>query len=126
MWSERLERYPGLRFLSRTEKDLLALEGSGAPFLQALSSLQVLATDVANWKQNCAWPEFSTKTSPESDSRRKFCWTYDEISAARECFEWHTRFTGGLAGRIHFRVDEAARQIVIGYVGGKLEKEIPS
>lgn len=126
IWTERIDRYPGLRFLPRVENDLLALEGSGAPFRQALSALHALAEDVANWQQNQPWPEFSTKASPESETRRKLCWTEDEVSNAKECFDWHTRFTGGLAGRIHFRVDEVARNIVVAYIGGKLEKGIPS
>lgn len=126
VWTERGERFPGLRFLARAEKDLLSLEGTGVPYRQALSAIQALANDVANWKREQAWPDFSTKATPESEQRRKFCNAEDELTGKKECFDWHTRFTGGLAGRVHFRVDEAARQIVVAYIGPKLFKDMPS
>lgn len=125
VWGERGERFPGLRFLARAEKDLLSLEGTGVPYRQALSAIQALANDVANWKPEQAWPDFSTKATPESEQRRKYCNAHDELTGKKECFEWHTRFTGGVAGRVHFRVDEAARQIVVAYIGPKLFKDMP-
>lgn len=124
VWSEKGDRFPGLRFLSRMEKDLTALEGSGVPFLQAVASLEALAKDVASWKASSPWPEFSTKASPESDLRQKLCWVNDDATGKEELFDWHTRFTGGLAGRVHFRVDATNRVIVVAYVGGKLTRKI--
>jgi hypothetical protein len=125
VWVERAERFPGLRFLQRTEKDLATLEGSGAPFLQALSALEALSNDVANWKPEAPWPDFSTKASPESETRQKLCWVNDEATGKDELCEWHTRFTGGLAGRVHFRVDGASHVIVVAYIGAKLRRCIP-
>lgn len=125
VWSEREQRFPGLRFLPRVEKDIEALASSGAPYLQALSALKALASDIANWKSNdVAWPEFSTKASPEHSNRQMFCLVLDEITGQKESFDWHTRFTGGLAGRVHFRVDCTSRSIVVAYVGAKLSREI--
>lgn len=124
VWVERADRFPGLRFLPRTEGDLVMLEGSGAPFFQAMSALDTLAKDASSWKPESSWPEFSTKASPEFEHRQKLCWATDDVTGKKELFDWHTRFTGGLAGRVHFRVDSERRSIVIAYIGGKLSREI--
>jgi hypothetical protein len=124
VWSEKGDRFPGLRFLSRVENDLTALEGSGIPFLQAIASLEALARDVAGWKTNSSWPEFSTKASPEAAQRQNLCFAHDDATGKEELFDWHTRFTGGLAGRVHFRVDAKTRTIIVAYVGGKLVRKI--
>jgi hypothetical protein len=124
VWRERAERFPGLRFLPRVEKDLSALEGSGVPFLQALSALEALSKDVSNWKPESAWPVFSTKATPEAEQRKRLCWVVDDATEKKELFDMHTRFTGGFAGRVHFRVDAQGKSVVVAYVGGKLEQEI--
>lgn len=124
IWSEKLERFPNLRFLPRTEKDLMVLEGSGAPFQQALSSLETLEENAAGWKKESPWPEFSTKATGESEQRQRLCWVHDDTTGKEELFDWHTRFTGGLAGRIHFRVDASKRLIVVAYIGAKLTRSI--
>lgn len=126
IWNERADRFPGLRFLPRIEKDLIALDGSGIPFLQAIAALDSLAKDVANWKAESPWPQFSTKTSPESEMRQKLCVVTDDMTGESEIFHWHTRFTGGIAGRVHFKVDVTNRRIIVAYIGGKLEREISS
>ncbi|WP_176153495.1 hypothetical protein [Burkholderia vietnamiensis] len=124
IWKEKSERFPGLRFLPRTEKDLTDLSSSGVPFLQALSALEALSNDAVRWPLENPWPDFSTKATPESEQRRKFCWVHDDLTGKNELFDWHTRFTGGLAGRVHFRVDTANRSIAVAYVGGKLTQSI--
>lgn len=126
IWNERTERFIGLRFLSRTKDDFITLGGSGLPFVQALVALGTLAHDVESWKPASPWPEFSTKATPEHEQRRKFCWAMDDVTGKQELFDWHIRFNGGLAGRIHFRVDSTTRSIVVAYVGSKLMQEIPS
>ncbi|MGR6077806.1 hypothetical protein [Achromobacter xylosoxidans] len=126
IWSERTERFPGLRFLPRVEGDLGALDGSGAPFLQAVASLEALARDVTNWEQNAGWPQFSSRPSPEGEQRRRLCWVLDEGTGKKELFDWHVRFTGSFPGRVHFRVDGNERSIVVAYVGYKLTREISS
>lgn len=124
IWSEKSDRFPNLRFLPRTEKDLKALDGSGAPFLQAVASLEALENVAAGWKKGNPWPEFSTRASREAEQRQKLCYVYDNETGVEELFDWHTRFTGGVAGRVHFRVDSASRLIVVAYVGGKLTQKI--
>lgn len=124
IWSERKDRFPGLRFLPRMERDLLTLGGSGAPFLHAVEALVALARDVAQWKTNSGWPDFSTKATPEHEQRRKLCWVHDDVTGKEELFDWHTRFNGVFPGRVHFRVDAASRVIVVAYIGGKLTQRI--
>ena len=60
----------------------------------------------------------------ESSQRQDLCWVHDNATGKKELFDWHIRFTGGFAGRIHFRVDTASRQIIVAYVGGKLTRKI--
>lgn len=124
VWGEKEDRFPRLRFLPRVEKDLTALEGSGVPFLQAVASLEALAKDAGAWRADSPWPEFSTKASPEADQRQKLCLVHDGATGKEELFDWHTRFTGGVPGRVHFRVDSANRVIVVAYIGGKLTRKI--
>lgn len=124
VWGEKGARFPGLRFLPRTENDLMALDGSGAPFRQAVAALESLERVVAAWSDDSGWPAFSTNTTSEGEQRKKLCWVRDDETRKEECFDWHTRFTGGWEGRIHFRVDAVSRLIVVAYVGGKLTRKI--
>jgi hypothetical protein len=124
VWKDREERYPSLRFLPRVEKDLGVLEGSGVALQYAVSAIESLAKDAADWKADVAWPVFSTLASPEGEVRKKLCSVHDEATGKKELFDWHTRFTGGWAGRIHFRVDGPTRTIVVAYVGAKLARAI--
>lgn len=120
VWSERAQRFPGLRFLPRVESDLRWLATSGIPYQQAIEGLRSLSSDVLNWAADSARPIWSRYASPEGEQRSLLCWVFDESVGKKELFNWHTRFTGGFPGRIHFRVDEAKREIVVGYVGAKL------
>lgn len=124
IWSEKEDRFPSLRFLPRTEEDLTALEGSGAPFQQAIASLEVLSRVATGWQATSPWPENFTNATPEAEQRKKLCWVHDDATGTEELFDWHVRFTGGLAGRIHFRVDATNRAIVVAYIGGKLTRKI--
>ena len=120
VWSERAQRFQGLRFLPRVENDLKTLSCSGAPYSQAIEALKSLTSDVSRWVPADPWPSFSTYTTPEHGHRREFCWVRDDLTGAKELFDWHVRFTGSFAGRVHFRVDVASRTFVIAYVGFKL------
>ncbi len=126
VWRQKDTRFPGLRFLPRTENDLMELDGSGAPFRHAVAALDSLAKVVAAWPDDSEWPAFSTHTTSEGEQRKKLCWVRDDETGQRELFDWHTRFTGGWDGRIHFRVDTENRLIVVAYVGHKLTREISS
>jgi hypothetical protein len=124
VWAERAARYPGLRFLARCERDLHRLDGSGQPYVRALAALESLSKDSEKWHKDSHWPSFSTKASPESETREKLCLCIDESDGKEHKFDWHTRFTGSVAGRVHFRVDAVARSIVVAYIGVKLSRAI--
>ncbi|MCG5262360.1 hypothetical protein EM868_15350 [Cupriavidus gilardii] len=125
VWSEREVRYPGLRFLPRVRGDLVALQDTGAAYIQALAALRDLSGDAISWDRGNAWPKFSRRASPESARRQGLCKAKDDGTGRNELFDWHTRFTGGLAGRLHFRVDVANHVIVVAYIGRKLMDQIP-
>ncbi|WP_187505701.1 hypothetical protein [Pantoea agglomerans] len=123
-WNERNERFPMLRFLQRTKKDLSDLYGASIPYTQAINAISTLSQDSQKWERDKAWPDFSIHATNESETRRKLCWLRDEEDGENKCFGWHVRFTGSFAGRIHFFVDSKNREIVIGYIGIKLSKSI--
>jgi hypothetical protein len=125
LWNEREHRFPGLRFLPRVSNDLAKLATSGAPYKQALDTLNVLSNDALGWK--CAQisaPNFSIKVTPEHEQRREFCMVHDDCTGNVQCFDIHARFTGGIPGRVHFRVDGAERVFVVAYIGFKLNGPI--
>lgn len=124
LWASREARFPGLRFLSRVEADIEKLSTTGAPYRQALDGLQLLSSDSLRWPAATAWPELSGRVTPEHSNRRKLCYATDEFTGKSELFDWHSRFTGGFEGRIHFRIDAAEHKIVVAYVGFKLSQPI--
>jgi len=124
IWEDRDILFPGIRFLPRVESDLIALEGSKSPFIQAIESIHALSKDVSDWPTDSNWPTFSRKATPEGEQRKALCWVHDDVTNKKELFDWHTRFTANFPGRIHFRVDGTSRIIIIGYIGMKLRREI--
>jgi len=126
VWNQRADIFPNIRFLPRVQKDLADLEASGVAFIQARLALEALTKDISTWKQGNSKPNFSRKTTPEHEQRQKLCWARDDVTGRNELFDWHSRFTGGLEGRIHFRLDSVNQSIIIAYVGGKLMREISS
>jgi hypothetical protein len=119
-WDERESRFEGLRFLVRTKEDMEKLEKSGAPFIQALNILVLLSADALNWNGQ-GLPNFSMKEADgEHDRRRNLSKFIDESTGTEEEFDRHVYFTGGIAGRIHFRLSPNEKKIVVAYVGVKL------
>lgn len=122
-WKLREESYPHLRFLKRTESDMDTLRVSGASYYLVLRRLNELNSDIADWvKLGSEWPEFSSKASPEARGRKQFCKLVD--GEEEYDFDWHLRFTGGIAGRIHFRICHEEKKAIIAYVGRKLDAPI--
>ncbi len=126
LWNEREHRFPRLRFLPRVQKDLMRLGTSGAPYKQALETLGALNIDAHAWTATDAGPEFSVKVTPEHEHRRELCIVDDDVTGAKHYFDTHARFTGGIPGRIHFRIDNEHRKLVIAYVGFKIDSPIQS
>ena len=123
LWEKRETYFPNLRFLARTYADINNLALSGSAYQQALQRLRELDRDLYNWSLTKeSWPQFSSRASPEGSTRKELCKVED---AGEELyFDWHLRFTGGLAGRIHFRISHAEQKAVIAYIGQKLDSPI--
>lgn len=120
VWRERNARFPGLRFLSRIERQLAELSVAGAPYVQALETLKILNDDALLWG-GAGNPNYSIKVaSGEHDKRRDLADFFDESREKNRNFGRHAYFTGGIAGRIHFIADATEKKFVIGYIGKKL------
>ena len=100
----------------------MGLNGSGAPYKQAINALDALNTDFDAWDGK-ARLVFSRKVTPEDEQRKRLCFARD-VDDEKYCFDLHARFTGGIPGRIHFRLAAAERKAVIAYVGIKLDSKI--
>ncbi|MEQ1530827.1 MAG: hypothetical protein ABL925_16040, partial [Methylococcales bacterium] len=108
------------RFLARTKEDIESLEKSGSPFKQALNALVLLSDDALRWNGQ-GLPNFSIKVADgEHDQRRSLSQFNDEFTDTKEEFDRHVYFTGGIAGRIHFRLSPNEKKFIVAYVGLKL------
>lgn len=119
-WENKDDRFPGLRFLDRVRSQIDNLSTSGAPYKQALKSLGSLNLDSLAWKGQ-GEPSYSEKVaSGEHDTRRELSKFKDDVTGQEYVFDRHAYFTGGLAGRIHFRVAPEESKFVVAHVGLKL------
>lgn len=124
LWAEKGNRFPGLRFLPRVRGDLASLATSGAPYRQALETLDILSQDAVRWDPATSAPNYSIKVSDEHDHRKEFCKLKDDFTGEKYYFDTHARFTGGIEGRIHFRTVSEEGKFVIAYIGYKLSGPI--
>jgi len=120
LWEERGFRFPGLRFLQRTRNHIDDLATSGAPYKQAIATLQALNQTALDWN-GVGNPIFTVKNAAgEHDQRRKLCNFNDDVTGQACDFGRHAYFTGSFPGRVHFRMSVEEKKIVVGYVGYKL------
>jgi len=125
LWAERDDRFPGIRFLPRVRKDLNNLACSGAPYKQAIDTLSSLSSDVQKWEKGKELLYSSKISDCEHFNRRQYCLVTDEDDK-KYYFDAHAYFTGGVAGRIYFRLDADKRELVVAFVGLKLNGPIVS
>lgn len=119
-WIEKESRFQGLRFLDRVKSQLENLFTSGVAYKQALNSLELLNNDALEWLGD-GLPGFSIKIADgEHDQRRHLSMFEDEFSKGVHDFSRHAYFTGGIPGRIHFRLATDERKFVVAHVGFKL------
>ena len=122
-WQQRETLFPCLRFLKRTENDMDGLRVSGASYYLVLQRLHELNQDITRWIESAGdWPTFSSKATPEDETRKRLCEVMD--NGEKHNFHWHLRFTGGIAGRIHFRICAQEQKAIIAYLGKKLDAPI--
>lgn len=118
LWNKRQQSFPSLRFLPRTEQQLLSLR-CGSPELQAINlKLWQLERAAQDWSENTPLPSFSSKVTPEHKQRQKLC-QFESSSYGVQSFDLHARFTPG-AGRIHIWCNSKDRTIEVGHIGDKL------
>ncbi len=118
LWARRADLFPHMDFLARVQGDLASLSGGHLrPVEQRLHELEQAMT---NWDPSLApTPVWRSKVTPEAEQRKALCHFIDTDGVSR-LFDLHARFTPG-AGRIHFRLDAAARRLVVAYIGKKLQ-----
>ncbi|MFD6731150.1 hypothetical protein ACFWDZ_08605 [Micromonospora aurantiaca] len=116
LWDARDDIFPHLRFLPRVAHDLRRLTPAWLhPVKERLAELE-LAT--AAWTPTLdAAPQWRSKVTPESDTRKALC-HFEDTDGTSQLFDWHARFTPG-AGRLHFRMDRSRQQLVVAYIGAK-------
>jgi len=117
IWDSRAHHFPHLTFLPRVEGDLRGLSQDWVrPVVDALLGIE---RAVADWsEERTAWPEWKTKVSGDSESRRHLCW-FDDLDGITRIFELHARLTPGV-GRLHFRLVAEDRSARVAYIGRKL------
>ncbi|MDT4332927.1 hypothetical protein RPD76_23700 [Methylomonas sp. MV1] len=119
-WMDRESQFAGLRFLACVKNQINDLATSGAPYKQALKTLEVLNQDSLDWDGQ-GIPVFSIKEADgEHDQRRQLSNFYDDLTDTEQEFGRHIYFTGGIPGRIHFRLSPSEKKFVVAYVGFKL------
>lgn len=118
LWRVREDVFSRLRFLPRVADDLVGLRKEWIhPAKELLAKLQ---DAVARWDPTQApTPTWLTKVTPEHEQRKRLCW-FDDPVGGHALFDLHARLTPG-AGRLHFRWDATKHEVIIGYVGQKLE-----
>jgi hypothetical protein len=120
LWTDKDNRFPGLRFLGQVRKQFEDLATTGAPFQSALSQLASFSDDAVKWG-GIGTPAFSMKEADgEHDGRRHLSRFTDEVDGIEYDFNRHIYFTGGYPGRIHFRLSEIEKKFVVAYIGFKL------
>lgn len=93
--------------------------------IQVYFRLQDLQRAAAIYNEHCSPQDFTTKASPESDTRERLY--SSQLTAQFEgnksyLCSWHLRFTPG-AGRIHFYHEPTEKKIYVGYIGAKIQTQ---
>ncbi|MFJ5259407.1 hypothetical protein ACIQAC_02850 [Streptomyces sp. NPDC088387] len=121
IWERRADLYPHLQFLPRTEGHLTDLDPRWV--VPARGCLERLEAAVALWDPATRHePEWQTKVTPESQTRREVC-RFSDLDRERRLFELHARFTPGM-GRIYFRLVPEEGAIRLAHIGSKIRPDL--
>ena len=118
------ELCPNLVF-SKTAVGQIREQKSEDTVTQIYFRLQEMQRVAAIVNQHCCPADFTTKASPESDTRKKLFasrLTFDFGLGKSYLCSWHLRFTPG-AGRVHFFHEPSEKKIYVGYIGAKIQAE---
>lgn len=118
LWNNRLEYFPSLRLLPRTEQQIIGLR-NGASSLNSINfRLWQLQCSAQNWAPGTPLPTFLSKVTPEHEKRKNLC-RFESTSSGEQLFDLHARYTPG-AGRIHIWCNPKDHTIEIAHIGEKL------
>ncbi len=122
LWNRRSELFPSLSFCETISKQM---QGLGNPMLrQVVKRLFELEDYCKSWTSDSFNPDnLPSKATPESESRlQKFRQqlTFKCPDGEKRIFSLHVRMTPG-AWRLHFCVELGPGQIIIGYIGPKIQ-----
>jgi hypothetical protein len=119
LWRDRQALYPKVRFLPRVEQQLESLAKGSAALKQIKKRLDELQGATAEWEPSThATPSWGSLVTPESEQRKRLC-HFRDLDGVERCFDLHARFSPE-PGRIHFRLDRAAGELVVAHIGRKL------
>ncbi|MGI5340561.1 hypothetical protein ACQEVS_25770 [Streptomyces sp. CA-181903] len=121
IWERKDGLYPHLQFLPCTEAMLTGLDPHWiVPVRRCLERLEAA---VALWDpETRPEPEWQTKVTPESRTRKKVCW-FSDMDGFTRLFELHARFTPGM-GRVYFRLVPEERGIRLAHIGSKIRPDL--
>lgn len=124
LWENKSDLFPFLRFLDRTQHDLLELIKEKIAYQHAIARLMAMNEDMAEWAAtgvDQGEPIFRYKTAKgEHDQRRNDAQWVDQ-DGIEYYFGKHQYFDPKrFVGRIHFRVCATEKKAVIAYLGRKL------
>lgn len=118
LWNNRENHFPSLRFLPRTQEQLISLQNGSSALAPVNERLWQLQSAAHNWAANAPLPVFLSKVTPEYEQRRNRCY-FESLASGEQLFDLHARYTPG-AGRIHFWCNTANRTIEVAHIGEKL------
>lgn len=117
LWDQRADLFPNIQFLPGVEEQLAGL--APAHLAQVRKRLDELDKAAADWRPGeSASPVWASKVTGESLTRAELC-TWEDLDGVRREFGLHARYTGGIAGRIYFRLVPADGALRVAHVGVK-------
>ena len=122
LWADKRQVFPNLTFGADVKEQFTSLNiGKLANIVKVLA---ILDRDAAAWHiSGGPMPSWSGNVSGEGqrvmqNPRLREARRFRSNLGARELFEWHAKFGGGL--RIHLRFDAGTHEVEIGYIGQHL------
>ncbi|MEU0519196.1 hypothetical protein [Streptosporangium sp. NPDC006007] len=118
LWDSRADFFPRLRFLGRVEEDLRTLHHYWLAPVKGL--LLGLDASLNAWNtREFPEPDWHTRVTPESETRRRLC-GFTDLDGTTRVFDLHARMTPN-DGRLHFRLCREDGTAVIAYIGRKIQ-----
>jgi hypothetical protein len=119
LWKDRAQVFPRMLFLPRVEDQLTSVAHGSEKLMSIFQALTKLNLAVTKWDPEAdAFPPWGIRVTPEGEQRKLLC-SFDDLDGSKRCFDMHTRFNPR-PGRIHFRIREEDKILVVAHIGRKL------